>query len=221
MCFSADASFGMGAVLMVAGIASVKKVNNLSQVLFAAIPLLFAVQQFTEGFVWLGLTNPAYSRWLKPATYVFLTFAQVCWPIWVPLSIRSIEKNPNRKNILTFISILGGLVSVYLAYCLLTYHVEASVSRFHIRYDLDFPHAVIGYTGIFYFIPTVFPAFLSDTKRVYWLGCINLLSFIIAKLFFDEYIISVWCFFAAALSVTILAIMHDKVTNPIKYLIKL
>jgi hypothetical protein len=48
MCFSANASFGMGAVLMVAGIASVKKVNNLSQVIFAAIPLLFAVQQFSR-----------------------------------------------------------------------------------------------------------------------------------------------------------------------------
>jgi hypothetical protein len=214
MCFSANASFGIGTVLMVAGIASVKKINMPSQIMFATIPLLFAIQQFTEGIVWLGLTDPAYSNWLKPSTYIFLVFAQVCWPTWVPLSILALEKNEKRKKVLASIALLGISVSTYLAYCLLNYQVDASISKFHIRYDLAFPHAIINYTGIFYLIPTVLPPFFSRIKKMYLLGYINLLSFIVAKLFFGEHIISVWCFFAAALSIIVLLIMRGKATNP-------
>jgi len=55
MCFSASASFAGGAVLTTIGVASVSKVSDPKQKLFAEIPLLFAFQQFAEGVVWLTL----------------------------------------------------------------------------------------------------------------------------------------------------------------------
>ena len=55
MCFSANASFGAGVVLTIIGVAAIKKVQHPSQILFASIPLLFAVQQISEGILWITL----------------------------------------------------------------------------------------------------------------------------------------------------------------------
>jgi len=87
MCFSATASFGAGVVLAAIGIASIKKVNHPSQILFAAIPLIFCVQQVTEGFLWLGFAKPDYASLQQFTTNTFLFIAQVAWPLCVPLSI--------------------------------------------------------------------------------------------------------------------------------------
>ena len=57
MCFSATASFGASAVLGAIGIIAVAKAKTKPQRLFATIPLIFAVQQLTEGLLWLSLKN--------------------------------------------------------------------------------------------------------------------------------------------------------------------
>ena len=59
MCFSATASFGASAVLGVIGVAAVAKAKTKPQRLFASIPLVFAVQQLSEGFLWLSQNIPA------------------------------------------------------------------------------------------------------------------------------------------------------------------
>ena len=55
MCFSASANFVGSAVLGAIGVATLTEVKHRRELLFAAMPLLFALHQFTEGFVWLGL----------------------------------------------------------------------------------------------------------------------------------------------------------------------
>jgi len=57
MCFSATASFGASAVLGVIGIVAVAKAKTNPQRVFATIPLIFSVQQLSEGFLWLSLKN--------------------------------------------------------------------------------------------------------------------------------------------------------------------
>ena len=92
MCFSATASFSAGVVLTVIGIATLKKVQHPSQIMFASIPLIFAVQQITEGVLWLALPSTAYPAIQVSFTYIFLFFAQVVWLLWVPLAILLLEK---------------------------------------------------------------------------------------------------------------------------------
>ncbi len=99
MCFSTSASFGAGAILAVIGVASIKKAKSPSETFFASIPLIFSFQQFTEGFVWLSLSNPTYAFLQQISTYTFLFIAQVIWPTWVPLSIFLLEKKSKRKII--------------------------------------------------------------------------------------------------------------------------
>ena len=81
MCFSAGASFAAGAVLSIIGVGSIRKAQSPSQVLFASIPLVFSVQQVSEGVLWLALQNSKFESLAPLATYLFLFFAQVLWPL--------------------------------------------------------------------------------------------------------------------------------------------
>jgi len=207
MCFSASASFGISAVLFVGGVFAVKKTRVLQQVPFSSIPLVFSFQQFTEGILWLSLTNPIYAGWQQASTYLFLIIAHVFWPLWVSISLLLLEKNLIRRKILLLSAVLGVVVSVFLAYSLFNYSVSSVESGHHISYSISFPHYIVGSFGVFYFISTVIPFFISTVKKMNLLGCVLLISFIITKLFFEEYLPSVWCFFAAPSSIIVLIIM--------------
>lgn len=207
MCFSAGASFGASGVLLVAGVISLKKIKSPSQILFASIPLLFSIQQFTEGFVWLSLTNNNYMLWRDFATRLFLIFAQVVWPAFVPLSMVLMENDAKRKKILLALTGMGILLGLYIAVCIFIYPVNATIKASHIHYRLSFPATVTWISNAFYFMPTVLPAFVSSVKRMQLLGIVILASYLFSKIYFADNIISVWCFFAAVAGIVVLLIL--------------
>lgn|SRR3989338_8253485 len=219
MCFSASASFGAGVVLSVIGVASIKKAKSPSQIVFASIPLIFAVQQITEGFVWLSLSNPAYASLQEVATYNFLFFAQVVWPVWVPFAILKLEPKERRRMSEKILVVIGGLVSIYLAYCLLTFPVEAKIVGYHISYEQNYPAAISRYCGFLYIVATIVPPFFSQISRMWILGTTILISYIITTIFYTDYIISVWCFFASIISIAVYAILY-KLNNSNKIVSK-
>jgi hypothetical protein len=59
MCFSASASFIAGGALTAVGVVTLKKTENKKEIPFAAIPLLFGIQQLIEGVIWLTLRHHA------------------------------------------------------------------------------------------------------------------------------------------------------------------
>ena len=99
MCFSASASFGVGVVLSVIGVASIRKVESKAHIYFASIPIIFAIQQFSEAFLWLSLADPVDASLKTSTTYIFLFFAQVLWPIWVPFSVLKMEPDVRKRNV--------------------------------------------------------------------------------------------------------------------------
>jgi len=208
MCFSAGASFGAGIILSSISVACIKKVKRPSQLAFASIPLIFAMQQFAEGFLWLSLTDSFYSPLQKVATYTFLFFAQIVWPVWVPASIMFVADKAKRKSLDKFLVIIGIIISLFLAYCLLTFHVQAKVSNYHIAYGQDYPAGLTRYGGIFYMIVTILPAFLSSVKRMWTVGTALAISYLTTIFFYTGYVLSVWCFFASIISVTVFVVMH-------------
>ncbi|HEX5170102.1 MAG TPA: DUF6629 family protein [Cyclobacteriaceae bacterium] len=209
MCFSAGASFGAGVVLSVVGVASIKKAQAPSQIIFASIPLLFAVQQITEGFLWLALTDPAFASLQQVTTYNFLFFAQVAWPVWVPFAILKLEPGEKQRTIEKVLVGIGTLVSIYLGYCLLSYHVEAKIIGYHISYHQDYPASLGRYGGLLYVIATIAPPFFSRIRHMWMLGAAVLISYVITAILYTDYIVSVWCFFASIISIAIYAIMHN------------
>lgn len=207
MCFSAGASFGSSAILCGVGMLALRKTTSNSQIMFAAIPLIFSLQQFTEGLVWLSLTNPAFSAWTASSIRAFLFFAQVLWPLWAPLAVLTLEKDVSRKKILRGLVATGLVVSLYLAYHLVMAPVHAQITSHHIRYDQDFPLARLWFSGLFYFLPTVVPTLISSIKNMWIMGLSAMLSYILTQLYYPEYLTSVWCFFAAIISIEILLIL--------------
>jgi len=209
MCFSATASFGAGIVLSVIGIASIRKVEHPSQIIFASTPLLFAVQQIAEGILWVTLPNPAYVAIQQIITHLFLFFAQIVWPIWVPVALLLLEREATRKNMQKVLVGIGVLVSCYLAYCMLSYHVQAKIIGYHVAYEQDFPATFRTYVGALYIIATVAPPFFSHIKRMWLLGLTTLISYIVTTIFYDNYLVSVWCFFASVISASIYVVMLE------------
>ena len=209
MCFSVEASFGAGIVLSVIGVASIKKVQSPSQIVFASIPLIFSVQQITEGFLWLALSNPGYAYLQQVTTYTFLLIAQIVWPVWVPLAILLAEKEVKRKTIQKLLVIVGVLLSSYMAYCLFSYNVQAKIIGYHISYVQNYPLALTIAGGVFYFIATIVPPFFSTIKRMWLLGIAILISYIITIVFYESYFVSVWCFFASVISILVFVIMNE------------
>ena len=208
MCFSANASFGSAAILSVVGIACMRKAGTPAQTAFAAIPFIFGFQQLSEGFVWLSLTNPAFINWQKASTYIFLGFAHVVWPIWVPLSILLIERNIKRKNILYFLLGAGVVLATYLGYTIVTQHSTASIEGYHIKYSRNFPANILMISGVFYILATVLPTFISSVKYMWLLGVSITASYVVASIFYHQYTVSVWCYFAAFLSAIVYLILY-------------
>jgi len=203
MCFSATASFAAGIALSTVGVITLKKSEATSQLMFAVIPLIFGLQQLTESVVWMALNNPEYAHLKTISVYTFIAFAQIIWPSWVPLSILLMEKRPLRKKILYFFSAIGLMVSIHLAYCLDVYPVDAYAKEHHIFYDLKYPVGP-GSDGVgFYLLAIIFTPFLSSIKKMWVVGLVTLLSFVVAKIFFEHFLISVWCMFAAIISVVV------------------
>ena len=209
MCFSSTASFVSGSVLTVAGAISLSSAKEKKQKLFAAIPLIFGAQQFLEGLLWLVLPDPSNKESIQLLTLLFLFFAQVVWPLWVPLSVWVYEEDAKRKNTLLLFLGIGIVVSGYLAYCLINFDVAAVMKEHHIQYQLSFIQKIVPISGWLYFVTTVIPPFISTCHRMRILGTIIFLSYVVSKVYFNDYLISVWCFFAAILSVLVILVIRQ------------
>ena len=202
MCFSAGASFGAGAVLGTIGIVTLKTAKTTNEIPFASIPLLFGAQQAAEGVLWIGLSSGNES-WKHLPVYIFLIFAQLVWPVWIPFSILKLENDRTRGTIIKGMLGMGTFISLYLMYCMFVYEVKAEIHSGHILYTLNFPTEFAWITGVFYFVPTVVPLFISCIKRIQLLGLAVLASFVFSKIYYAEHLISVWCFFSSILSIII------------------
>lgn len=209
MCFSATASFTAAAVLSTAGVFSLKQVSQRSQAMFASIPLLFGVQQCSEGFLWLSLSNEKFTNWQTPATYIFLFFAQMLWTTWIPLSFLMMEHDLKRKQLLQLLSVIGILATCVLGYRMLMQPVFAEVSGHHIKYVVQSPNDLVILNSLLYVAAIVGSPFLSSIPKMRLLAFSILISLIVTKLFYETWLVSVWCFFAASLSVVIIRIVRS------------
>jgi hypothetical protein len=114
VCFSATVNFVGSAALGTAGVVTLTKVKHRRELLFAALPLLFAIHQFIEGFVWLGLDGILSPTAAHDMGAAFMLYAQGLLPFLAPLSILLFEPNKrSRRRMLPFV-VLGGATTLYI-----------------------------------------------------------------------------------------------------------
>src|SRR5580700_6714247 len=127
MCFSAVANFTGSGALAAVGVVTLTKVKHRRELLFAALPTLFAIHQFIEGFVWLGLDgtlSPAVAHDMGAA---FMLYAQGLLPFLLPLSVLLFEPNgKSRRRMLPFL-VIGGATALYILWALTAYSLQISV----------------------------------------------------------------------------------------------
>ena len=213
MCFSAGASFTAGVVLSAVGVATQRKARKPAWRLFAGIPLLFGFQQFAEGVLWVTLGSGGHDWLQNAATYIFLITALVIWPVMIPLSMWLMEEVKKRKKILASLIVLGGIVSLFYAFCLILYNVTPRINSFHIQYIHEFPQTLVDIVYLFYIASIVVPLFISSVRWMWLLGIMIALSYLVTEIFFAQYLTSVWCFFAALSSVVIYWILSKSQTS--------
>ena len=120
-----------------------------------------------------------------------------------------IEKESKNRNILKVLLAMGTVVSIYFAYCLINYNVQAKIIGHHISYIQDYPLIFNRYSGILYVFATVLPPYFSSINKLWILSVAIFVSYLITNILYTDYIVSVWCFFASIISVLVLVMLQE------------
>ncbi len=198
MCFSPVASFIAGSTLSAVGGVTMKKARIKNEIPFAAIPLLIGMQQIAEGIVWLSFGIPLLNQ---ISTFFFAMFAFVIWPIYVPFAILMIETDPSRKKILKFFQLSGIIAGMILLYAIIRGPVASQINQNSISYTFYDVQPI--FTAIFYMISTVFSCLFSSHRTINIFGVTLFFSCFFAYECYTYAFFSVWCFFAAILSIIV------------------
>lgn len=203
MCFSATASLTAGAFLLGTGIFSVRLAQTGPERFYAAIPLLFGIQQLSEGVLWLSFdwSAPWVTAW---STQLFSFFSHILWPVYVPIAALLVEPMALRQRLLAAICAAGLGVGAWLLYSMFAYPIHAAAVGGHIEYVSPHFFATVS-TGL-YLLATTVSLMVSSQRWIQLFGVLALVAFMLAYAFYARWFISVWCFFAAVLSV--LVVLH-------------
>ncbi|MEO6133238.1 MAG: DUF6629 family protein [Saprospiraceae bacterium] len=213
MCFSTTASIGAGVALGLIGTLSVKKVKDPTQYALAALPLLFSVQQFAEGAVWMSLTHSGWESYKTVASIGFLIIAQALWPICLPIAMLNYEKDENRKKIIRIFLAAGIIVACYFVVNMFILGVDASIINDHIYYTVKYPRSIMPFAAGLYLAATIGPPLLTRNRKVQAMGILIMISYLITRLYFQPALVSVWCFFGTAIGILIYAVLSEKQTS--------
>ena len=203
MCFSATANFVGSGVLGAVGVVTLTKVKHRRELLFAALPVLFAIHQFIEGFVWLGLDgifSPAVAHDMGAA---FMLYAQGLLPFLLPLSVLLFEPNAkSRRTMLPFL-VLGGATTLYILWALTAFPLQLYVRGNSIVYINQATNNTA--VALLYVIATCGSLVFSKIKMMVIFGAANLAILLVVMEVKRYAFTSLWCAYAAVASVIILA----------------
>jgi len=191
-------NFTLSGAIGLIGILTLRKVSTPNEVLFALLPLLFALHQFTEGFVWLGVGGHMEKRALELAAGIFIYYAQGLLPFLVPLAVWLIEKVAWRRRVLGVLTLLGLALAVYTMYGLST--VPSSVTVVNDTLFYNNPWTANIYDAIIYIITTCGSLMLSSSISIQLFGLLNLIGLTLIYLLRPYGFTSLWCLYAAAIS---------------------
>jgi len=202
MCFSAAANFVGSGVLGAVGVVTLTKVKHRRELLFASLPTLFAIHQFIEGFVWLGLDgslSPAVTHDMGAA---YMLYAQGLLPFLLPVSVLLFEPNgKSRKRMLPFLAI-GGATGLYVLWALTAYPTDIYVRDNSIVYINQATNNMA--VAVLYVIATCGSLFFSKVRAMVVFGVVNLAILLIVDAIKRYAFTSVWCAYAAIASVIVL-----------------
>jgi hypothetical protein len=216
MCFSAAANFIGSGALAAIGVVTLTKVKHRRELLFAALPVLFGIHQFIEGFVWLGLDgvlSPAVAHDMGAA---FMLYAQGLLPFLLPLSVLLFEPDAkSRRRMLPFL-VLGGATALYMLWALTAYPLQVYIRGNSIVYLNQGTNNTA--VAVLYVIATCGSLFFSQVRAMIVFGAVNLMILLLVMEFKRYAFTSLWCAYAAVASLIILVYFwRSSGTRPFLY----
>ena len=199
MCFSATASFTASAVIGTIGIATLAHVRQPRALLFAATPLLFAIHQFAEGCVWLGFMGEISQVALHRAVVVFQMYAQGILPLLMPLAVLLMEPPGRRRRVIFGLTLIGSIAFAWDMAGLLFWPSQAFVQGGSIAYRNLLTGSL--FISLLYILATCGALLMSSYRVVRWYGLFNVIVLAIVQLVKAYTFASVWCFYAACMSI--------------------
>jgi hypothetical protein len=220
VCFSATANFAGSSVLGAIGVVTLTKVKHRRELLFASLPVLFAIHQFIEGFVWLGLDgilSPAVTHDMGAA---FMLYAQGLLPLLLPLSVLLFEPDgKGRRRMLPFLAI-GTATTLYILWALTAFPTQVFVKGNSIVYINQATNNTA--VAIVYIIATCGSLFFSQVRAMVVFGAANLAILLVVMAYKRYAFTSLWCAYAAIASVIILAYFwRTSAHRPLRYALPL
>ncbi len=211
MCFSLEASAIAAGVLMTTGVVAVAHTRSWPVRAYAAIPLLFGVQQAFEAWQWYAVGQ---GSTCQAAGYGFLFFAFLVWPILLPGAAFLLEKDKVEREVLCGFLALGVIMSLGLLVVLLTQPLQIIVAQHQILYSIAMP--ALPLSLVFYVIAVSGGPMCSSRYAMKMMGLLGLLGFMVSWVFFVQALTSVWCFFAAIISIIIVCDVVRMRRSPIQ-----
>ena len=203
MCFSATANFVGSGVLGAVGVVTLTRVKHRRELLFAALPILFAIHQFIEGFVWLGLDGILSATVAHDMGAAFMLYAQGLLPFLMPLSIFLFEPDKkSRKRMLPFL-VIGGATTLYILWALTAFPLQLYIRGNSLAYINQATNNTA--VALVYVIATCGSLFLSNIRMMVIFGAANLAILLVVMGVKRYAFTSLWCAYAAVASVIILA----------------
>lgn len=203
MCFSAAANFTGSGVLGTIGVLTLTKVRHRRELLFASLPTLFAIHQFIEGFVWLGLDGVLSPAGTHAMASAFMLYAQGLLPFLLPLSVLLFEPDArSRRRMLLFLAV-GCATSLYILWALIAYPTQTFIKAHSIAYINPATNNTV--VAVLYVIATCGSLLFSKVKDMVIFGIANLAILLVVMEIKRYAFTSLWCAYAAVASVIILA----------------
>ena len=216
VCLSSEVSFSLSAALLVGGAYCVGKAVHYDRasVPLAIVPIVFGLQQFCEGWVWTGL-HRGDAHLVTIAGAGFLFFAMCFWPAWIPFSMLLVERRGwvhkwlwgmtlvgITIGLVTMIPLIvgGGWLRVEIDGHSLHYNVDRSPA-FHVLPNIAWQ--------LVYFVAVASPLLVATKRKVVHFGIALILSAAATHVFVPTGFASVWCCFAAAMSLYIVTLFHE------------
>lgn len=215
MCISAEVSFSLSGALIAGGTYCVHQARRLDHRLLplAAIPIVFSIQQFCEGWVWTGIVHDE-PRLVSVAATAFLFFALLFWPVWIPASMQFVARSRGARWFLRAMTGVGLAIGLALMFptVLQPTWLVVNVEHHSIHYDISPSPIFHSIPGVFwqvaYMATVAAPLFVSSRKKLIHAGAAVILSAAITRVVFDYAFASMWCLFAAALSLYLCVVFY-------------
>jgi len=195
------ANFTLAGMLLVIGVLTLKKVSHRAELVFASLPLLFGLHQFTQGFVWLGLYHMVGPDTQHVASNLFVFYAQAILPFWVPLAIWLLEPRGPRRQAIGALLVVGGLLMAYVAWGLVRQPTHVSISHYSLVYFN--PHTRHVWVAAVYILTTCGSLMLSRSIAIQFFGWLNLIGLLLVYFIARYSFTALWCLYAALVSVVL------------------